>query len=47
MTLWNLERPEDLRNWVGPETPITVLGELTCDDAFAPAGRAMIDELSL
>ena len=41
---WNIE---DLRNWVGPETPITVLDELTCDDAFAPAGRAMIDELSL
>ena len=41
---WNIE---DLRNWVGPETPVTVLGNLTSDEAFAPAGRSMIDELSL
>jgi len=41
---WNVE---DLRRWVGPGTPITVLGRVERDEEFAQAGLAIIEALGL
>ena len=41
---WNVE---DLRRWVGPGTPITVLERVERDEEFAQAGLVIIDALGL
>jgi dethiobiotin synthase len=41
---WNLQ---DLRRWVGPGTPITVIDEVTSDAQFVAAGQAIISALGL
>ena len=41
---WNVA---DMRRWVGPGTPITVLSQLEDDADFAPAGQAIIEALNL
>ena len=41
---WNID---DLRRWVGPGAPITVLDALAHDEDYARAGLAMIEALNL